>query len=66
MDIEKGVMGMVVAVMIAAVILQVLPVYAAPTVYACPICGEQFGTMGELEAHFAAAHPSEPINIIWS
>lgn len=65
MGIEKGIMAMMMVVVLAAVVLQIMPVQATPTVYTCPICGEQFTSLAGLEAHFAAAHPSEPIDIIW-
>lgn len=35
------------------------------TYYVCPICGAQFTSMTDLEAHFVSLHPSEPIDIIW-
>lgn len=35
------------------------------TYYTCPICGARFTSMADLEAHFAAEHPAEPIDIIW-
>ena len=37
----------------------------AATPYCCPICGQCFATLAELEAHFEAEHPGEPIDIIW-
>ena len=33
--------------------------------YQCPICGQKFMTYDELYQHFTAAHPAEPIDIIW-
>lgn len=35
------------------------------TYYTCPICGAQFTSLSELEAHFGAEHPAEDIDIIW-
>jgi hypothetical protein len=35
------------------------------TYYTCSICGEQFTSMDDLEQHFYAKHPTEPIEIIW-
>jgi len=37
----------------------------APPVYTCPICGAQFTSMEDMEAHFTSEHPAEPIDIIW-
>lgn len=65
MGIEKGFMAIMIAIMMMAIVSQMIPVQAAPTVYTCPVCGEEFTTLAELEAHFADAHPSIPINIIW-
>ncbi len=39
---------------------------ATPTTYTCPICGQTFATYDELYQHFITAHPSTPIEIIWS
>ena len=35
------------------------------TYYCCPICGECFTSVGELESHFAAQHPAADIDITW-
>ena len=36
-----------------------------PVKYICPIDGLEFNSLAELEAHFAEAHPTTPIDIIW-
>jgi len=69
MDIEKsmmtGMMGIFMAVLMLQVVQQLIP--APPTKdYCCPICAECFYTYDELYAHFTTAHPSQPIDIIWS
>ena len=56
-----GGMTAMIAVVACASIVQA----AAPTVYNCPICGDPFGSMADLEDHFTSEHPSEPIDIIW-
>ena len=35
------------------------------TYYCCPICGECFTSVEDLEAHFAAEHPAVDIDITW-
>ena len=35
------------------------------TYYCCPICGECFTSVAELESHFAAEHPAADIDIAW-
>ena len=69
MEMEKGIMStmmaMMMAVMMLAVVQQVLPAQATPIVYTCPICSETFDSEAELEAHFTNEHPSQPIDIIW-
>jgi len=35
------------------------------TYYCCPICGECFTSVEELETHFAAEHPAADIDIAW-
>lgn len=69
-SVEKSMMTTVMAVMMAAVMLTVIqqlwPVQAAPIMYVCPICGQEFATLAELEEHFTSTHPTTPIDIIWS
>ncbi len=61
---EKIMMGCMGALIGLAMAVGVIGMYA-PTVYTCPICGATFSSMAELEAHFEAEHPAEPIDIIW-
>jgi len=35
------------------------------TYYCCPICGECFTSVEELESHFASEHPAADIDITW-
>lgn len=64
---QMGVMMSV--IMLAAVLQMVLPsgdASGSTEQYCCPICGACFDTLAELEQHFAAEHPTEPINIGWN
>lgn len=67
-DMMKPMMTMMMVVIMAS-ILTTLVVQAAPAepTFCCPLCEDTcFNTLAELETHFAAAHPTEPIDIIWS
>ncbi len=72
-DSSGGMMKTMMAIMMIAImgsIIGTLVVSAAPAPpatpqFICPICDEAFYTLAELEAHFALAHPSTPIDIIW-
>lgn len=39
---------------------------AKAAVYRCPVCGEEFSSLEELQSHFTTAHPREPIPIEWT
>ncbi|MBA7465010.1 hypothetical protein ES707_00171 [subsurface metagenome] len=49
----------------AAVGIAALARAAPPEVYTCPVCGDEFGTLEELQYHFTASHPREEIPIEW-
>ncbi len=38
---------------------------AAPEVYTCPVCGDEFSTLEKLQYHFTMTHPREEIPIEW-
>jgi len=59
-------MGVMMGVMMLAIIPTMLQAAVPQKDFVCPICGEAFYTQAELENHFGSAHPSEPIEIIWS
>lgn len=64
---EKTMLAMVMVVLGMALVTQVVQAMqpAAPT-FCCPLCTDVcFYTYDELYAHFTAAHPSEPIDILW-
>lgn len=42
-----------------------IPTPPPPVKYVCPIDGLEFNSLAELEAHFAEAHPTTPIDIVW-
>lgn len=64
-DVMKGMVPLIGVVMIAGILQMLFPAPVAPTVYTCPVCGEQFATLAELETHLAAAHPAILIDITW-
>lgn len=67
-SMEKGIMGMMIAVMGVMLLSQVvygMQPQPPETPYQCPVCGLQFATYDELYTHFTTEHPSEPIDIIW-
>jgi len=58
-----GMMGIIMIVMVVGLLGSFTP--PTPTVYTCSLCGAEFGSLAELQAHFDTAHPGEPIDIIW-
>ena len=38
---------------------------APPKVYTCPVCGNEFGTIEDVQYHFTTTHPREEIPIEW-
>jgi len=63
---EKPMIGAMAAMIGIAMVMGITGAYAqAAAPYCCTICGECFATLDELETHFEAEHPSEPIDIIW-
>jgi hypothetical protein len=60
-QIMMGFMGAVIGLTMA---IGVINMYA-PTVYTCHLCGAQFSSLAELQAHFDREHPGEPIDIEW-
>lgn len=68
--IEKTVVTMTAAIMMLAIMAQVVQA-SQPTQYCCAICAQLgtpqcFSTYALLESHFTVAHPTEPIDIVWS
>ena len=62
---EKALIGGVMTIVMVAMMAQFVQAAAPQPQYVCPICGQKFMTYDELYQHFTAAHPAEPIDIIW-
>jgi len=60
--VMTGIMGFAMIMIIIGIIGAHTP---EVTYYACPICGERFASVAELETHFAAEHPAADIDITW-
>lgn len=49
----------------AAVGLFALARAAPPEVHTCPVCGDEFSTLEDLQYHFTTSHPRELLPIEW-
>ncbi len=49
----------------AAVAVAAIALAAPPEVYTCPVCGDEFSTLEDLQYHFTTEHPREEIPIEW-
>jgi hypothetical protein len=54
------------AIMMVLVFANTIEAATPQPQYVCPICGEKFASLADLENHFATAHPGTPITVTWS
>ena len=64
--ISPAVLIIPVGLALAAVVgIAAMAMAKPPEVYTCPVCGDEFGTLEDLEYHFTTSHPREEIPIEW-
>lgn len=62
---EKGMIGMVMAIMMMLIMVQFVQGSTPQPQYTCPICSGKFMTYEDLYSHFTSEHPAEDIEVIW-